>query len=215
MSQNAKGMLMASFVADSLALGVHWVYNTNVIVKKYGRVTDLTTLPDLYVRVKNVIDDPNASHKDLADVLSIDPVISARLLRVANSAFYGLPSQIATISRAVNLLGTQQVHDLVLATAVIQTLEDSFPPALRPSVFWRESLLAAAGLFSRGDSPPVNDLTTLLETDFEERAQFDAVFGFAEEFADSVPLIEHVQGEGTLTQPPNPDRLVPFEASKP
>lgn len=110
-----------------------------------ARVTDLTTLPDLYLRVKNVIDDPNASHADLADVLSIDPVISARLLRVANSAFYGLPSQIATISRAVNLLGTQQVHDLVLATTVVNAFGDIPQGLVDPSAFWHGCLLGACG----------------------------------------------------------------------
>jgi HD-like signal output (HDOD) protein len=105
---------------------------------------ELATLPDIYVRIKLVLDDPTSSHTDIADALSTDSAMTARVLRIANSAFYGRSGQLSTVSGAVALLGTQQVHDLVLATAVIQTLEDSFPPALRPSVFWRESLLAGS-----------------------------------------------------------------------
>ncbi len=105
---------------------------------------ELATLPDIYVRIKLVLDDPTSSHTDIADALSTDSAMTARVLRIANSAFYGRSGQLSTVSGAVGLLGTQQVHDLVLATAVIQTLEDSFPPALRPSVFWRESLLAGS-----------------------------------------------------------------------
>jgi len=41
MNNNAKSMVLASFIGDALALGVHWIYNTNVIDKKYGRVTDM------------------------------------------------------------------------------------------------------------------------------------------------------------------------------
>jgi len=105
---------------------------------------ELATLPDIYVRIKLVLDDPTSSLVDVADALSTDSAMTARVLRIANSAFYGRSGQLSTVSGAVGLLGTQQVHDLVLATAVIQTLEDSFPPALRPSVFWRESLLAGS-----------------------------------------------------------------------
>jgi HD-like signal output (HDOD) protein len=108
------------------------------------RAEELATLPDIYVRIKLVLDDPTSSLVDVADALCTDGAMTARVLRIANSAFYGRSGQMSTVSGAVGLLGTQQVHDLVLATAVIQTLEDSFPPALRPSVFWRESLLAGS-----------------------------------------------------------------------
>lgn len=74
--------------------------------------------------------------------------------------------------------------------------------------------LATSGLCPRGVVPTVNELTGLLETDFQERAQFDATLAFAEDYTDSVPLIETVEAEGTLTQPPNPDRVVTFTATK-
>ena len=75
--------------------------------------------------------------------------------------------------------------------------------------------LATAGLCHRGVVPTVNELTALLETDFEERAQFDATLAFAEDFADSVPLIETVEGQGTYQNPPRADRVESFTASKP
>ena len=105
-------------------------------------VDDLATLPDVYVRIKRVLDDPTSSHADIAEALGTDSAMTARVLRIANSAFYGRSGTLSTISAAVGLLGTQQVHDLVLATAVIQTFSDDFPAALQPGVFWRTSLLA-------------------------------------------------------------------------
>lgn len=77
------------------------------------------------------------------------------------------------------------------------------------------SQLAAASLFHRGIVPAVNELTELLETEFEERAQFDATLGFAEEYTDDVYLIEDVEGQGTFENPPRLDRVEPFTVSKP
>jgi HD-like signal output (HDOD) protein len=115
------------------------------------RVRGLATLPDVYLRIKRILDDPTSAHADVADALKTDPAMAARLLRVANSAFYGRPSSITTIERAVGLLGTQQVHDLVLAAAVIHSFDGLFPPALKPRDFWRTSILAATTSKLLGD----------------------------------------------------------------
>ena len=104
---------------------------------------ELATLPDVYVRVRAVLDDATSSHEDVAAAIATDPALSARLLRIANSAFYGRPGSIATVSRAVGLLGTQQVHDLVLATTVIQAFGDLANGAGSPHEFWINSLRTA------------------------------------------------------------------------
>jgi len=109
-----------------------------------ARAHELTTLPDIYMRVKSILVDPTSSHSDVADALSTDPALSARLLRIANSAFYGRPGTIATVSRAVGLLGTQQIHDLVLATAVIHAFDGFASDLVDRRAFWRTSLLGAS-----------------------------------------------------------------------
>ena len=109
-----------------------------------GRARELTTLPDIYLQVKNILIDPTSSHADVADALSTDPALSARLLRMANSAFYGRPGNIATVSRAVGLLGTQQIHDLVLATAVIHAFDGFTSDLIDRRTFWSSSLFGAS-----------------------------------------------------------------------
>ena len=81
----------------------------------------LVSLPDVYLRLKSVMDDPDSSMGDLADVVGTDPALTARLLRIVNSAYFGLAAEIDTVQRAVNLLGSQEVHDLVLAVSVAQS----------------------------------------------------------------------------------------------
>ncbi len=109
-----------------------------------SRMRELTTLPDIYARVKATLDNPVSSHEDIAQSLSTDPTLTARLLRMANSAFYGRPGKIATVTRAVGLLGTQQIHDLVLATAVLNAFGRVKADGIDHRSFWHTSVAAAA-----------------------------------------------------------------------
>ncbi|MGR8920906.1 MAG: HDOD domain-containing protein [Gammaproteobacteria bacterium] len=107
----------------------------------------LVSLPDIYLRVKAVVDDPDSSMAELATVVQHDPGISARVLKLANSAFFGFTSKIDTIGRAVNLLGGRQVHDLVLATTVAEAFSRLEPKAFDLRGFWVDSI--HAGLLAR------------------------------------------------------------------
>jgi HD-like signal output (HDOD) protein len=109
-----------------------------------ARASELATLPDIYFRIKQILDDSTSSHEDVADALATDPALAGRLLRLANSAFYGRPGTIATISRAVGLLGTQQVHDLVLTTAVVHAFGNFSSDLIDQDEFWRSSLFAGS-----------------------------------------------------------------------
>jgi HD-like signal output (HDOD) protein len=80
---------------------------------------------------------------DLANVLKLDPAISARVLRMVNSPLYGLPKQVDTISRAVSLLGTQAIHALVTATTVGRTFSGMTIQLMDGPKFWRKSVLCA------------------------------------------------------------------------
>ena len=105
--------------------------------------TSVFTLPEIYFRVRNVVDDPDSTMDDLANVLKLDPAISARLLRIVNSPLYGFPKQIDTITRAVNLLGTQAINDLVTATTIGRTFSGMPIQLMDVSTFWHKSVLCA------------------------------------------------------------------------
>jgi HD-like signal output (HDOD) protein len=97
----------------------------------------------------------------VADAIATDPALAGRLLRMANSAFYGRPASIATVTRAVGLLGTQQVHDLVLATAVIQSFKGFSSGLVDPRDFWRSSLFAASAAKALADKCGILDCERL------------------------------------------------------
>ena len=112
-----------------------------------SRTVDLVSLPDIYIRLKSVVDDPQSSMGDVADVVANDPALTARLLRIANSPFFSFPTKITTVARATSLLGTQQIHDLVLATTVADTFSGISTDIITMHDFWSNSI--CCGLLSR------------------------------------------------------------------
>jgi HD-like signal output (HDOD) protein len=78
--------------------------------------SQLFTLPEICIKIQDVIYDPSSSAADIAKLISIDPSLSARLLKIANSPFYNFPSQIDELGRAINLIGTEDLYSLALAT---------------------------------------------------------------------------------------------------
>lgn len=114
--------------------------NPKDIVKN---ITDLVSLPETCSEINRLVEDPQASAQDIAQAISRDPGLSARLLKIANSSYFGFPSRIDTISRAVAIIGTQELRDLVLATSIIGTLGgiDNKVTPLRD--FWKHSLRCA------------------------------------------------------------------------
>jgi HD-like signal output (HDOD) protein len=109
------------------------------------RVSDLVSLPDVYLRVRTLLDDPDATLNDIAGAISLDSGLTTRLLRIANSAYFGFSAQIDSVTRAITLVGTQQVHDLVLATSVVNAFSGVAVEGMEMKRFWRTSLLCAAG----------------------------------------------------------------------
>jgi len=108
----------------------------------------LISLPEVYLRVKELLAQPDFSMADVAMVIGQDPALTTRLLRLVNSPYFGLAAKIETVFRAINMLGTRQVHDLALATSVAHSFADMPSEVMDMPKFWRRSVLC--GLVSRG-----------------------------------------------------------------
>jgi len=104
---------------------------------------ELVTLPDVYFRVRTVMEDPKAGLDALAEVIAYDPALSARFLRLANSPVFGLVSRVETVSRAVTVLGMQQTHDIVLATSVARVYGRVSSKIVDMEAFWMRSVYCA------------------------------------------------------------------------
>jgi HD-like signal output (HDOD) protein len=100
----------------------------------------VSSLPIVYTKINARVNDPRSSLKDLSDIISDDPGLTSRLLQLVNSAFYGYPTKIDTISRALLIVGTQQLRDLALATSIMRLFEGISPELVTMESFWKHSI---------------------------------------------------------------------------
>jgi HD-like signal output (HDOD) protein len=106
-------------------------------------VMDLIPLPKAYLRLRELVLDPNSSLTEITQVIANDPGLTSRILRIANSAQFALPSRIDTVAQAVQMLGLNQVHCLAMASATSGSLSRLEPSVLDIHEYWRRSIYAA------------------------------------------------------------------------
>lgn len=107
----------------------------------------LSSFPDIYYQIMNVLNDTRSSATHLADVVSKDPSLSASLLKLVNSAFFGLPSEVDSVTRAVALIGGRELSALAMGISVIRFFKDIPPEMVDMKSFWLHSV--ACGIFAR------------------------------------------------------------------
>jgi putative nucleotidyltransferase with HDIG domain len=103
-------------------------------------VSELVSLPRAYYRVSEMLEDPHCSSADIGKVIAHDPALTARLLRVVNSAYYSLPSKVDTIPQAITVLGTRALHELILATSVTSAFAKISTDLVDMADFWHHSI---------------------------------------------------------------------------
>lgn len=106
-------------------------------------VKDILALPDAAIQLSVLLSDPETTNAQIVDIISIDPSMSARVLRLVNSAFFGLNEAVGTISRAVAVLGTGPLHSLVLASSASQAFDNISSNLVDMEKFWKRSVYAA------------------------------------------------------------------------
>ncbi len=107
----------------------------------------LASLPNVYTRIVETLNSPRASSSAIADIVSKDSSLSIRLLRLVNSAFYGFPSKIDSISRGITLLGTNELTTLALGISVVRLFQDIPNELINMETFWKHSI--RCGLFAQ------------------------------------------------------------------
>lgn len=114
--------------------------------KVIARIDDLPTLPRTVLRITELINDPKSSAEDLARIITDDQVLTARLLKLVNSSFYGFPQRIATVTNAIVLLGFDAIRSLLLTTSVFDLFASRNKRSKQvQEKFWDHSLGCAVG----------------------------------------------------------------------
>lgn len=108
-----------------------------------NRSATLFSMPDVYLRLKSLLDKGDFAMTDMAAVIGQDPALTVRLLHLVNSSYYNLPNKIETVTQAINLLGTKQIHDLTLATSIATAFSGMSDEVMNMEVFWHNSVRCA------------------------------------------------------------------------
>ena len=105
-----------------------------------GSLKNLPSLPSLYLEIADALQSPNASTQRIADIAAQDPAITAKLLQLANSAFFGFSQKVFTVNEAVQLLGVTVIQSLALAVPIFSSFSRSKCPTFPIEQVWEHSL---------------------------------------------------------------------------
>jgi HD-like signal output (HDOD) protein len=117
-----------------------------IVAEAIREISHIATLPEVTIKIIHLVEDPESTAQDLNQVISNDPALGARILKVVNSAFYGLPGQIGSINRAIVLLGLNAVKNIAIAASLAKLFRGGkICPHFDARDLWNQSIASAAG----------------------------------------------------------------------
>ena len=124
-------------------------------------ILDLPSLPTVVAKIVELVDNPKTNARTLARLISSDPALTARILKLANSSYYGFPRRIGTINLAIVVLGFNSVRDLAVSASIVDRLNlEPGNHRFDMSGFWDHSLgvaIAARMLLKLGSARVIGE----------------------------------------------------------
>jgi HD-like signal output (HDOD) protein len=116
-----------------------------VVSEAIREISHIATLPEVTLKIIQLVETPSSTAQDLHQVISSDPALCARILKVVNSSFYGLPGQIASINRAIVMLGLNAVKNIAIAASLAKLFRGGeLAPSFSAKSLWQHSISTAA-----------------------------------------------------------------------
>jgi HD-like signal output (HDOD) protein len=148
-----------------------------IVDKALASIGDIATLPEVTIKIIQIVEDPKSTARDLHEVIKRDPALSVKVLKVVNSAFYGLPGQVASVDRAIILLGLSAVKNIAIAASIARLFKGKrISEQFSAADLWRHSVAVAVAARALGKLSPhavmldelfvaglIHDLGTLVE----------------------------------------------------
>ncbi|MBI3099500.1 MAG: HDOD domain-containing protein [Planctomycetes bacterium] len=116
--------------------------NQERLKRAVDKVVGLPTLPAMLASINRLMINPRTSAKEVAALISSDPAITAKILRVVNSSFYGFPNRITTITHAIVILGFNTIKSIVLSSSIFDAFKKGAgkPSPYNRTEFWKHSV---------------------------------------------------------------------------
>ena len=110
------------------------------LLKQAGQ---LPSLPDVYIRVTELLENESSTGMKIGEAVQSDPALTARILKLINSAYYGLQNPVTSIPQAVTLLGRQQLKQVLLGSVLAGVFKDFDITAFPLRDFWQHCIKTA------------------------------------------------------------------------
>lgn len=159
-----------------------------VVENAIREISHIATLPEVTLRIIELVEDPTSTAQDLHAVISNDPALSSRILKVVNSSFYGLPGQISSINRAIVMLGLNAVKNIAIAASLAKLFRGGeLTPTFSAKELWNHSNATAIGCkmisdtlgMGLGDEAYlaglIHDIGIMVEMQFDRSKLIDAL----------------------------------------
>lgn len=134
------------------------------IISELGNIDDLPTIPPILVKLNAILADPESSAEDVARLIKDDQVLTTRLLKLVNSAYYGFPRKITTVTHAVVILGFRNVKNIVLTAKTFDLFKSCYVKIRKyfdVNMLWQHSLGVAVIAKKIGELVKYPDQETL------------------------------------------------------
>jgi len=118
-------------------------------------------LPDACFKVKALMEDEESTIEDFANVISIDPSMTSRLLQIANSAIYSFSGEISTISRAITIIGTQAIYNMMLVDVAATAFKHFENQSIDLKRFWHMSVFCGLATKNLAITAGIRDIERL------------------------------------------------------
>jgi HD-like signal output (HDOD) protein len=159
-----------------------------VVTAAIREISHIATLPEITLKIIDLVEDPKSTAQDLNQVISNDPALCSRILKVVNSSFYGLPGQIGSINRAIVMLGLNAVKNIAIAASLAKLFRGGdLTPEFSARHLWHHANQVAAASkmiadqlkLGLGDEAYlaglIHDLGIMVEMQFDRNALIEVV----------------------------------------
>jgi len=108
-----------------------------------GGIENLPTLPGIAIRILKAVQKKEPDINEISDIISTDPPLSAKVLRLANSSFYNLPAKITSVLHSIKMLGINTVKNIALGFSLVNNYQSKKTDGFDYTSFWKNSLVGA------------------------------------------------------------------------
>lgn len=115
-------------------------YSGEVAYQWVKDVAGLVSPPEVCIKLLDLVDSPKSTAHEIGEVISSDPNLSARLLKLVNSSFYNYSGRIDTLSRAIAIVGTRELYSLAISVSAVRAFSNIPAQLINMDTFWRHSL---------------------------------------------------------------------------